>query len=163
MEDVPTIGLPSLPYQDLWYIAFRVYGQNVRHGVIILQSIQLLFNVGVIIVLNGQSLSQSGLRTQLGPKRRVLHCSLLCVGHLRNVTWADPNLSKAGASGEFRHLVERHHHHFNDGCHRAHISKYTAAKTAYMVDHGAVVTTAGLSEGVAFQGQVVGLMQAVYS
>jgi hypothetical protein len=39
-------------------IAFRVYGTVVRHMVNILQSIQLLFNVGVIIIANGQALSQ---------------------------------------------------------------------------------------------------------
>ena len=40
---------------------------------------------------------------------------------------------------------------------------YTAANTAYMVDKGPVVTTAGPPAGVAFDGQLVGLMQAVYS
>ncbi len=39
-------------------IAFRVYGTGVRHMVNILQSIQLLFNVGVIVIANGQALSQ---------------------------------------------------------------------------------------------------------
>jgi Transmembrane amino acid transporter protein len=39
-------------------IAFRIYGTPMRHTVNILQSIQLLFNVGVIIVSNGQALSQ---------------------------------------------------------------------------------------------------------
>jgi peptidoglycan biosynthesis protein MviN/MurJ (putative lipid II flippase) len=39
-------------------IAFRVYGPTVRHLVNLLQSIQLIFNVGVIIVGNGQALSQ---------------------------------------------------------------------------------------------------------
>lgn len=39
-------------------IAFRVYGPFVRHLVNILQSIQLLCNVGAIIISNGQALSQ---------------------------------------------------------------------------------------------------------
>ena len=46
---------PVKTYGD---IAFRVYGQTVRYGVVFLQSFQLVFNVGIIIVLNGQSLSQ---------------------------------------------------------------------------------------------------------
>ncbi len=39
-------------------MGFRIYGKETRHGMNILQSIQLLFNVGVIIIGNGQALSQ---------------------------------------------------------------------------------------------------------
>ncbi|KAI9649665.1 hypothetical protein NHQ30_002246 [Ciborinia camelliae] len=54
------LGLDSHQYPLRTYgdIAFRVYGAPVRHAVNILQSIQLLFNVGVIVVGNGQALSQ---------------------------------------------------------------------------------------------------------
>ncbi|TGO20543.1 hypothetical protein BPAE_0287g00120 [Botrytis paeoniae] len=54
------LGLDSHQYPLRTYgdIAFRVYGAPVRHTVNILQSIQLLFNVGVIVVGNGQALSQ---------------------------------------------------------------------------------------------------------
>lgn len=39
-------------------LGYRIYGTWTRHGMNILQSIQLLFNVGVIIIGNGQGLSQ---------------------------------------------------------------------------------------------------------
>ena len=54
------LGLDSHNYPMRTYgdIAFRVYGTPVRHGLNILQSIQLLCNVGVIIIANGQALSQ---------------------------------------------------------------------------------------------------------
>jgi peptidoglycan biosynthesis protein MviN/MurJ (putative lipid II flippase) len=54
------LGLDSHNYPMRTYgdIAFRVYGTPMRHLVNILQSIQLLFNVGLIIVGNGQALSQ---------------------------------------------------------------------------------------------------------
>ncbi|KAM0143605.1 hypothetical protein ACHAO1_000706 [Botrytis cinerea] len=54
------LGLDSHQYPLRTYgdIAFRVYGAPVRHAVNVLQSIQLLFNVGVIVVGNGQALSQ---------------------------------------------------------------------------------------------------------
>ena len=54
------LGLDSHNYPLRTYgdIAFRVYGKYVRHLVNFLQSIQLLFNVGIIIVANGQALSQ---------------------------------------------------------------------------------------------------------
>jgi len=37
---------------------FRVYGRWARHGVNILQAIQLLFQVSILILSNGQSISQ---------------------------------------------------------------------------------------------------------
>lgn len=46
---------PLRTYGDL---AFRLYGPAVRHSFNFLQSIQLLCNVGVIVVGNGQALSQ---------------------------------------------------------------------------------------------------------
>jgi hypothetical protein len=54
------LGLDSHNYPMRTYgdIAFRVYGTPVRHSLNLLQSIQLLCNVGVIIIANGQALSQ---------------------------------------------------------------------------------------------------------
>lgn len=54
------LGLDSDQYPLKTYgdLAFRLYGPIVRHGFNFLQSLQLLCNVGVIIVGNGQGLSQ---------------------------------------------------------------------------------------------------------
>ena len=54
------LGMDSDRYPLKTYgdIAFRVYGTLCRHLVNGLQSIQLLFNVGIIIISNGQSLAQ---------------------------------------------------------------------------------------------------------
>lgn len=54
------LGLDSYHYPLRTYgdIAFRVFGSPARHGLNILQSIQLLCNVGAIIIGNGQALSQ---------------------------------------------------------------------------------------------------------
>lgn len=46
---------PMRTYGDL---GFRIYGSYARHGINVLQSIQLIFNVGVIILGNGLGLSQ---------------------------------------------------------------------------------------------------------
>lgn len=46
------------PMRTFGDLGFRIFGKQTRHGMNILQSIQLLFNVGVIIIVNGQSLSQ---------------------------------------------------------------------------------------------------------
>jgi hypothetical protein len=53
--DLDSHQYPLKTYGD---IAFRIYGTIVRHSLNILQSIQLLFNVGIIVVGNGQSLYQ---------------------------------------------------------------------------------------------------------
>jgi hypothetical protein len=54
------LGLDSDQYPMKTYgdIAFRLYGTLVRHTFNFLQSVQLLCNVGVIVVSNGQALSQ---------------------------------------------------------------------------------------------------------
>ena len=54
------LGLDSDRYPVKTYadIAFRIYGSVARYVVSLLQSIQLLFNVGIIILINGLSLEQ---------------------------------------------------------------------------------------------------------
>ena len=54
------LGLDSYQYPVKTYadLAFRIYGPVARHVVTGLQSTQLLFNVGIIILINGLSLEQ---------------------------------------------------------------------------------------------------------
>src|SRR5947209_2554370 len=54
------MGLDSheFPLRTYGDLAFRLYGPAMRHLINILQSIQLIFNVGIIIISNGQALSQ---------------------------------------------------------------------------------------------------------
>lgn len=54
------LGLDSYHYPLRTYgdLSYRIFGKWARHGTNILQSIQLLCNVGVIVIQNGQSLSQ---------------------------------------------------------------------------------------------------------
>ena len=54
------LGMDSDRYPLKTYgdVAFRIYGTFCRHLVNGLQSVQLLFNVGIIIIANGQSLAQ---------------------------------------------------------------------------------------------------------
>lgn len=46
------------PLRSFGDIAFRVTGKFTRHVMNIVQSVQLLFNVGIIIIQNGQGLAQ---------------------------------------------------------------------------------------------------------
>ena len=54
------LGMDSYQYPLRTYgdLAFRLYGRFARHSFNFLQTIQLLANVGVIIISNGQALSQ---------------------------------------------------------------------------------------------------------
>lgn len=55
------MGLDSYrhPIHSYGDLAYRVYGRYVRHGFNILQGIQLVLNVGLIIISNGEALSQA--------------------------------------------------------------------------------------------------------
>lgn len=55
------IGLDSyqFPVRSFGDIGFRLYGPWLRHFFNILQSIQLLLNVGLIVISNGEALSQA--------------------------------------------------------------------------------------------------------
>lgn len=160
------LGLDSdkYPLRSYGDIAFRVYGQGVRYGINMLQSVQLLFNVGIIIVSNGQSLSQMAAK---GPKLDqngacfIILCfvwaiagmllgqirTLQRLGYLANLAvWLNIIVIVATMA------VVAHS-----------TPNYVAANTSYDINAGPIVTTAGPPDGVAFQGQIVGLMQAVYS
>ncbi|KKY29182.1 putative amino acid transporter [Phaeomoniella chlamydospora] len=54
------LGLDSYQYPLRTYgdLAFRLYGRFARHSFNFLQSVQLLCNVGIIVISNGQALSQ---------------------------------------------------------------------------------------------------------
>ncbi|KZT43779.1 hypothetical protein SISSUDRAFT_977722 [Sistotremastrum suecicum HHB10207 ss-3] len=147
---------PVKTYSDL---GGRIYNPIVRHGINILQSIQLLFNVAVIILGNGQGLSQVA-------KNRVCFSALciiwtvvgMVIGQirsLRNFGWlanlaiwmnlivlfctmgvvahSGPNLVAAVASG----LID-------------------SPADAVPIVHSAVIH-------IPFTNQIVGVMQIVYS
>ena len=152
---------PVKTYGD---IAFRVYGQTVRHGVVFLQSFQLVFNVGIIVVINGQSLSQmvaKGPNLDQNGACFIVLCfvwaiSGMLLGQIRT-------LAKLGHLANFAFWLNVIIIISTMAVTAHTLPNYTAANTAYMINPGPVVTTAGPPDGVGFQGQVVGLMQAVYS
>jgi hypothetical protein len=72
------LGLDSyeFPLKNYGDLAFRVYGTIPRYFVNILQSIQLLCSVGLIVISNGQAISQVS-------KFRLCYavCCLIWVSH----------------------------------------------------------------------------------
>ena len=81
------LGLDSSRYPVKTYadLAFRIYGPVARHAVSLLQSVQLLFNVGIIILINGLSLEQ----VITGSGRPAVCFVLLCI------VWALAGRSKS--------------------------------------------------------------------
>ncbi|KAI4756212.1 hypothetical protein E4T52_11687 [Aureobasidium sp. EXF-3400] len=148
------------PMKTFGDIAFRAYGQVVRHLVNILQAIQLIFNVGVIIIQNGQGLYQINSNI----------CYIVCciiwtacgfvLGQVRTLQkygWIANCAVWLNVTVMILTMAVVTHSHPN----------YEAASKSNGVPVGPpappVMTTAGPPATVEFSGQVVGLMQAVYS
>ena len=145
---------PIRSYGDL---AYRIAGTIAWRSVDILQSIQLLFNVAIIIVQNGQGLSQVS-------HGKVCFIVLCLVWAIAGMILAQiRTLARLGWLANFAvwlnvvimimTMVVVAHSDPN----------YEAAKANNFVDKGPVVKTAGPPADVPFDGQVVGLMQAVFS
>lgn len=150
------------PMKTFGDIAFRVYGTFARHLINALQSIQLLFNVGVIVIANGQGLYEINANI----------CFIVCcviwtvlgmvIGQIRT-------LQKFGWIANFAIWINIVVMIMTIAVVTYTAPNYSAAATANGVEVGtaghrpAVTTTSGPPPNVAFTGQVVGLMQAVYS
>ncbi|KAL8666944.1 MAG: hypothetical protein Q9168_007387 [Polycauliona sp. 1 TL-2023] len=138
-------------------IAYRVAGSVARHIVNIVQSIQLLFLVGIIIIQNGQGLSQ----ISKGSVCFIILCFVWAIAGaflgqirtLRRLGW----LAHAAIWLNVLILIVTTAVVFHSD------PNYDAALANNDAEKGPKVTTAGPPEGVGFEGQVVGLMQAVYS
>ncbi|KAI9818332.1 MAG: hypothetical protein M1826_001394 [Phylliscum demangeonii] len=145
------------PLRTYGEMAYRVLGNWARYVVNVLQSIQLLFNVGVIILSNSQGLSQVA-------KDKVCF-SALCViwtvlgmglGQIRTLQrygWVANAAIWLNVVVLIMTMAVVAHS----------VPNYHAALTQNEVAMGPVLRTAGVPPGKTFEVQVVGLMQAVYS
>ena len=145
---------PLKTYGD---IAFRTFGTTARHTVNILQSLQLLLNVGIIIVVNGQSLSQMSN----GSVCFIILCFVWAIvgmfgGQIRTLARLGWLANAAIWMNVFVILVTM-------GITANSAPNFVAALASNGAAQGPVVKTAGPPAGVEFSGQVVGLMQAVFS
>ena len=145
---------PLKTYGD---IAFRIYGEIARHSVNALQSVQLLFNVGIIIIVNGQSLSQ----VASGRGCFIILCLVwaiagMLLGQIRTLQ----RLGWLANAAIWMNLVVIF---FTMGIVASSPPNYVAGLQSNMEPQGPVRTSAGPPAGVGFPEQVVGLSQAVYS
>ena len=67
---------PLKTYGD---IAFRIFGTGARHTVNILQSIQLIVNVGLIIIGTGQGIYQINPKICKLAMTDIVHSKLTCI------------------------------------------------------------------------------------
>ncbi|KZF25025.1 amino acid transporter-like protein [Xylona heveae TC161] len=145
------------PVKNFGDLVFRIYGRWARHCSNVLQSIQLLFNVGIVILGNAQSLSQV---------TRGSLCFVICC-----VVWA----AAGSLLGQIRSLKK-----FSWVAHSCiwvnliiaflvmgvaanSPPNFEAALANNGVPEGPVVTHAGSPPEVGFQAELVGLMQSVYA
>ena len=159
------LGLDSDRYPLKTYgdIAFRVYGTIARHSINILQSVQLLFNVGIIVISNGQSLSEIANNDTCF----IILCFVWAIagmifGQIRTLQ----NLGWLANAAIWMNLFVIF---LTMGIVANTPPNYDAgiAGNVLTVAQGSEdrikQTTAGPGVGIDFTGQVVGLMQAVYS
>lgn len=138
-------------------VAYRLVGQIARQTVNIIQSVQLIFNVGIIIVMNGQGLAQ----VSKDGACFIILCFVwalagMIFGQIRTLArlgW----LANAAVWMNVFVMIATMAIVANTA------PNYDAALANNFAEKGPVVTTAGPPDGVAFDGQIVGLMQAVYS
>lgn len=145
------------PLRSYGDVAFRVFGSLARHTINILQSVQLIFNVGIIIVQNGQSLAQVSKNGACF----IILCFVwalagMIMGQIRTLARLGWLANAAVWINVFVIITTM-----------ALVSNtqpnYAAGLANNFEVKGPITKTAGPKAGVNFDGQIVGLMQAVYS
>lgn len=147
------------PLKSFGDIAFRIYGPWARHVVNILQTVQLIFNVGLIVIQNGQGLYQINSSICYVVCCIIWTCLGLILGQIRTLQrfgWVANLAIWINVSVMILTMAIVSHNPPN----------YTAseASNGFGIDSGPIATYAGAppySQG--FQTGVSGLMQAVYS
>jgi hypothetical protein len=145
---------PLRTYGD---VPIRICGLWARHSVNTLQTVQIVFNVGVVIISNSHALSQ----VSLGKICFSVCCLIFgivgtLVGKIRSLA----NLSYFTNGAVWLNLLVMF---ITMGIVSNTSPNFLAALSSNSAAEGPVVTSAGLPAGTEFQGQVVGVMQAVYS
>jgi hypothetical protein len=145
---------PMKTYGD---IAYRIYGKYTRHGFNLLQSVQLLFNVGVIIIVNGYGLSQV-------TKSKL--CFSVCVviwpivgfvlGQIRT-------LAKFGHVANFAIWLNIAVILMTMGIAAKYGPNFAVALAEYSIPKGPILHTTLVPSGSTFVGQVGAAMQIVYA
>ncbi|PQE31881.1 amino acid transporter protein [Rutstroemia sp. NJR-2017a WRK4] len=145
------------PMRTFGDLGFRIFGTYARHGINVLQSIQLLFNVGVIVIGNGQSLSQMS-KYKLCFSICILVWALagMIVGQIRT-------LQKFGHLANFAIWLNVLVILFTMGVAAHSAPNYEAVFQSYGISKGPVHHTVWIPSGTTFYTQLGAAMQIVYA
>jgi hypothetical protein len=145
------------PMRTFGDLGFRIYGVWTRHGMNLLQSIQLLFNVGVIIIFNGYALSQMS---------KFKLCFSICVfiwpvvgmivGQIRT-------LQKFGFLANFAIWINVSVIFITMGVAAHSAPNYVASLAQFGTPQGPIVHTVWIPAGSTFNTQLGAAMQIVYA
>jgi len=145
---------PLRTYGD---VAYRIWGPWARHSVNALQSVQIVFNVGLVIIGNAQGLAEVSLGKVCFSVLCLIWGLAGCIiGQVRTLAKLSYFTNLAIWMNLFVMFMVM-------GVVSHTKPYYAAALASNGAVEGPVHTSAGLPPGTAFDGQVVGLMQAVYS
>ena len=161
------LGLDSdrYPMRSYGDLGFRIYGRVARHSFNVLQSFQLLFNVGILVVINGLTLEEIVTGSGADSKCFIILVFVWALAGallgqirtLRNLGWlanfaiwlnaftAIAIMAVVPSTGENAEAAAKANSAFN------------------IQDGDPVRTTAGAIPGLDFTVSITGLMQAVYS
>jgi hypothetical protein len=145
------------PMRTFGDLGFRIYGTWTRHGMNMLQSLQLLFNVGVIIIGNGQALSQiSKYRLCYAICILIFPIAGMIAGQIRT-------LQKFGHLANFAIWLNVLVIIFTMAvaCHS--LPNYAASFGVYGTPQGPVEHTVWIPSGSTFDSQLQAAMQIVYA
>jgi hypothetical protein len=145
------------PMRTFGDLGFRIYGTYTRHGMNILQSVQLLFNVGVIIIVNGQSLSQMS-KSKLCFSICVFIWPLvgMLVGQIRS-------LQKFGYIANFAIWMNILVIFMTMGVAAHSAPNYVASLASFGTPQGPIEHTVWIPSGSDFNSQLGAAMQIVYA
>ena len=164
MENVSVKDSDRYPLRSYSDIAFRVYGPIARNMTNILESFQLLLNAGIIIISNAQSLSGMAAKGANLDQNEACFIVLSFVWAVGGMVFGQIRiLAKLGYLENFAvrlSVIVMITTMALVACPGPHC---VALEKAYEVDVEPIVKTAGSSTDVAYHGQVVDLMEAVYS
>lgn len=158
------LGLDSdkYPVKNYGDLGFRIYGNWFRYIINILQSGQFFLGVTLLIVVNGQGLSQ----LSQGPHGSKALCFTACliiftvagfiVGQVRT-------MQKFGYIANLAVWMNLFVIFMTMGIVSNSDPNYEAVFASYQIPQGPIKTSAGVPDGLTFVDNINGLMQAVYS
>ncbi|KAH8695333.1 transmembrane amino acid transporter protein-domain-containing protein [Talaromyces proteolyticus] len=145
------------PLKTYGEMAYRIYGPWARGVCNVLQSLQLFFSVGLLILSNGQGISQLSFgRLCFVVCNLVFTIAGCLVGQVRSIQrfqW----LANIAIWLNIAILC------ITMGAVANSAPNYEAAAAQSLVQPGPVVTSVDVPEGSIFQGQIIGLLQAIYA